>query len=96
MVVIAHDELIDIDKVPDDMCIDYEPDMFFKARIFIAKYGYAVARDADHRVILKNENNTYAHKYCYTGGVDMWLLDQYDCFFYMNVMSFQLSYASQP
>ena len=81
MIVIAHDESIDIDKVPDDMCIDYEPDMFFKARIFIAKYGYAVARDADHRVILKNENNTYAHTYCYSGGVDMWFLDQYDCIF---------------
>ena len=52
MIVIAHDESIDIDKVPDDMCIDYEPDMFFKARIFIAKYGYAVAKDADHRVML--------------------------------------------
>lgn len=81
MVVIAHDESIDIDNVPENMCVAYGPDMFYQSRIIIAENDYAVAKDDNHKVLLKNENNTYTHAYCYSGGADMWFLDQYDCIF---------------
>lgn len=81
MVVISHDESIDIDNVSEDMQVEYGPDMFYQARFIIAEHGYAVAKDDNHKVLLKNEDNTYVHAYCYSGGADMWFLDQYDCIF---------------
>lgn len=68
MVVIAHDESIDIDNVPENMCVAYGPDMFYQSRIIIAENDYAVAKDDNHKVLLKNENNTYTHAYCYEKG----------------------------
>lgn len=90
MVIIAHDESIDINNVPEWMFVDYEPDMFFKAKILIAKYGYAIAKDNEHTVLLKNEDNTYVHSYCYSGGADMWFLDQYDCIFLHDCNEFSV------
>ena len=34
----------------------------------IAENDYAVAKDDNHKVLLKNENNTYTHAYCYEKG----------------------------
>ena len=68
MVVIAHDESIDIDNVSENMCVAYGPDMFYQSRIIIAENDYAVAMDDNHKVLLKNENNTYTHAYCYEKG----------------------------
>ena len=68
MVVIAHDESIDIDNVSENMCVAYGPDMFYQSRIIIAENDYAVAKDENHKVLLKNENNTYTHAYCYEKG----------------------------
>lgn len=72
------------------MFVDYEPDMFFKAKILIAKYGYAIAKNNEHTVLLKNEDNTYVHSYCYNGGADMWFLDQYDCIFLHDCNEFSV------
>ena len=49
MVVISHDESIDIDTVPEDMQVEYGPDMFYQARFIIAKHECAVARDDKHK-----------------------------------------------
>lgn len=90
MVVISHDEAIDIDTVPEDMQVEYGPDMFYRARFIIAKHECAVARDDKHKVLLKNEGNTYAHAYCYSGGADMWFLDQYNCIFLHDCNEFSV------
>lgn len=90
MVVIAQDESIDIDSVPEDMCVDYGVDMFYLSRTVIARHGYAVARDDNHKVLLKDEGNTYLHSYCYSGGADMWFLDQYDCIFLHDCNEFSV------
>ena len=61
----------------------YSPDMFASSRDIIGKHGYAVAVDTEGNVIcaLREEITTYVHAYRYSGGLDMWFLDQYDCLF---------------
>jgi len=34
----------------------------------IAENDYAVAKADNHKALLKNENNTYTHAYCYEKG----------------------------
>ena len=95
MVVIDKDENIDINNVTDDMCVKYGPDMFYEARPVIAKYGYSVGKDELHTIILKDKDNTYVHKYKYSGGVDMWLLNQYDCIFLHDCNEFSVELCKQ-
>lgn len=90
MVVIDKDENIDINNVTDDMCVKYGQDMFYEARPVIAKYGYAVGKDELHTIILKDKDNTYVHQYKYSGGVDMWFLNQYDCIFLHDCNEFSV------
>lgn len=67
----------------DNVKIAYGPDMFHMAIDTIAEYDMAIAVDEDGQsvALLKYQPSTYIHRYKYTGVVDMWFLNQYDCIF---------------
>ena len=69
----------DLDKI--ETRLTYSTDMFRKAIPIISKLGYAVADDEDgtHIGILKFVDGTYLHRYQYSGIIDLWFLDKYDC-----------------
>ena len=37
MVAISHDESIDIDNVPENMCVAYGPDMFYHPELLLQR-----------------------------------------------------------
>lgn len=79
-------------KEPVDIRVKYTPDMFLAAMPIIYKYGYAIADDeeGEHIAVLRNELCTYVHRYKYSGGVDMWFLDQYECIFLCECNEFSV------
>ncbi len=68
---------------PCDIRVTYSPDMFLYGRQIIAEVGYAIAADSEGNAVctLKWEHTGYQHSYAYTGGADMWFLNEYDCLF---------------
>lgn len=90
MVIIAEDNEINIENVSERLCVSYGPDMFYEARTIIAENGYAVAKDEVHRVLLKNQDDLYIHSYCYSGGADLWFIEQYDCIFLHDCNEFSV------
>lgn len=68
---------------PADIRVPYGPDMFLNGKNACIQFGYAIAEEekGNGRVILREEGTTYAHLYTYTGGADMWFLDEYECIF---------------
>lgn len=67
----------------ENMKVPYGPTMFRGAINAILKYKRAIAVDEDDKpvAILKYKSSCYIHRYKYTGVVDMWFLNQYDCLF---------------
>lgn len=76
------DNLEDIGQ-SDRLKIPYGPDMFRIAVDAAAKCDMAIAVDEAGQplAMLKYQPSTYIHRYKYTGGLDMWFLNQYDCIF---------------
>jgi hypothetical protein len=74
------------DTDPENLCVEYGPDMFFLSRSIVAKYGYAIGRGAggEYLGVLKELPTTYIHSYACSGEIDLWFIDQYDCMFLMG------------
>lgn len=68
---------------PADIRVAYDPDMFRNGRQIFGQFGYAIAEtgDGNCRVIMREGKYSYWHHYKYSGGVDMWFLDEYECIF---------------
>lgn len=67
----------------EDMMVSYGPDMFRIAKPVIEKYEKALALDEEGMPVawLTYKPDIYTHRYDYSGRVDMWFLNQYDCLF---------------
>ena len=63
--------------------VPYGSDMFFQAFNSIIQHECAVAVDEENQpvALLKWQENTYVHRYKYSGGVDMSFMNQYNCLF---------------
>jgi hypothetical protein len=79
---------------PENLCVEYGPDMFLFSMPLVVRYGYAIGRgkEGEYLAVLKQLLTPYVHAYTYSGGVDMWFINQYDCIFLMgcNELSVEL------
>jgi hypothetical protein len=77
---------------PENLCVEYGPDMFFFSIPLVVRYGYAVGRgkEGEYLAVLKQLPTTYAHAYTYSGEVDLWFINQYDCIFLMGCNEFSV------
>ena len=89
---LTYGQIIESDGINAGQVIPYGPDMYRQALPIILKHGYAVASDPDGKnsKILKLQGGTYAHRYRYDGGVDMWFLNSYDCIFLYDCNEFSV------
>ena len=89
---LTYGQIIESDGINAGQVIPYGPDMYRQALPIILKHGYAVASDPDGKnsTILKLQGGTYAHRYRYDGGVDMWFLNSYDCIFLYDCNEFSV------
>mgnify|MGYP003267681215 FL=1 len=89
---LTYGQIIESDGINAGQVIPYGPDMYRQALPIILKHGYAVASDPNGKnsKILKLQGGTYAHRYRYDGGVDMWFLNSYDCIFLYDCNEFSV------
>jgi hypothetical protein len=72
-----------LENVEGNGRIKISPDMFMEARNIIVEHGYAIAVNeaGEDEIVFVWKDTTYLHGYVYSGGVDMWFLNQYQCIF---------------
>jgi hypothetical protein len=93
IVLESTDGIASMDAVPsENLCVEYGPDMFYLCRPIVARYGYAIGRGAggEYLAVLKEQPTSYIHSYAYSGGLDLWFIDQYDCMFLMGCNEFSI------
>jgi hypothetical protein len=85
---------------PANLCVEYSVDMFRLSMPFVSRYGYAIGcgKTGEYLAVLKELQTTYIHFYRYSGGVDCWFINQYDCIFLIgcNEMSVELVRKVMP
>jgi hypothetical protein len=99
IVIESTDVNVPADILPD-VSVEYCPDMFRLSIPIVARYGYAIAcgEMGEPLAVLKEMRTTYFHSYKYTGELDYWFINEYDCIFLWgcNEMSVELVRVALP